>query len=122
MFSLVFFCFFNVSNNIDHIRGITITHASRSQHQLSKHTEQYGGQPYQPHYVEVLTSTGEFGTVSVFFFSSSFWFLVVSFGFSWFLVVSFGFSWFLVVSRGFSWFLVVSRGFSWFLVVSRGPH
>ena len=48
-----------------HIRGITITRASRLQHQLSPHAEQYGGQPYQPHYVEVLTSTGEFGTVSV---------------------------------------------------------
>jgi hypothetical protein len=32
-------------------------------------------------YVEVLTSTGEFGTVSVFFF-------LHPFGFSWFLVVS----------------------------------
>ena len=101
MFSLVFFCFFNVSKNIDHIRGIAITHASRSQHQLSKHTEQYGGQPYQPHYVEVLTSTGEFGTVSGFFI------FFILLGLSRFRVVSSGFKWFQVVSSGFKWFQVV---------------
>jgi hypothetical protein len=46
------------------IRGLTFKNAVRSHHRLLSNARQYGGQQYQTYFLDVLSTTGSFGTTN----------------------------------------------------------